>query len=328
MRAALLEKPGVIRIDEDPDFGNNTTNKVALQYQLNDDIMIYGSWSEGFTEATFQTLNLPVVGPLGCPQTVNVPTPFPLRREIVTNREVGFRSDWRDGTLRFNATYFEAEWGGMRVNALPRDPCTLANLPQPYLTSDGLGNADGFEFEVMFAPNDRWSLNASLGLIDTAYRATGVLTSTGLDLSGPIVTPLDPVNGTGIAPGSDSPFAYAPKKSASIGVQYALPLESGATLTFVGNYGWRDKYVRDAANQRVPVDENGNYEFEPAYGLLNSRIVYAPAAGNWTASIWGTNLTDEQYVNGGFDARTVWGYDFSVIGPPRELGVGVSMSFR
>jgi iron complex outermembrane recepter protein len=323
----LYAMDGTLRVDEDPDFGNNTTNKFAVQYRLNDDMMLYGSWSEGFSEATFQTLNLPVIGPLGCPQTVNTATPFPLNREIVTNRELGLRSDWRDGTLRFNATYFEADWGGMRVNALPQDPCTGANLPQPYLTSDGAGDASGFEFEVVLAPNDRWLLNANLGLIDTAYRATGVLTSGGLDLSGPIVTPLSAVNGTGIKPGEDSPFAYAPDNSVSLGLQYSLPLDSGASLMFAGNYGWRDEYVRDAANQRVPVDDNGNYEFESAYGIFNSRVVFTPSDGNWTATLWGTNLTDEQYVNGGFDARTVWGYDFSVIGPPREVGVSFTMSF-
>jgi iron complex outermembrane receptor protein len=324
----LYGMDGTIRVDDDPDFGNNTTNKVAIQYKVTDDVMVYGSWSEGFTEATFQTLNLPVIGPAGCPQTVNVATPFPLNREIVTNREIGLRSDWRGGTVRFNATYFDAEWTGMRVNALPRDPCTLVNLPQPYLTSDGLGDAKGFELEAVYAPSDRWLLNATLGSISTAYRATGALTSTGLDLSGPIVVPLNPVNGTGIAPSADSPFAYAPDNSASLGLQYTLPLGSGGNVAFIGNYGWRDKYVRDAANQRIPVDENGNYEFEPAYGVLNSRVVFTPARGNWTASLWGTNLTDEQYVNGGFDARTVWGYDFSTIGPPREVGVTVTVSLQ
>ena len=55
--------------------------------------------------------------------------------------------------------------------------------------------------------------------------------------------------------------------------------------------------------------------------------MYTPCAGNWTATLWGTNLTDEQYVNGGFDTRFVWGYDFSVIGRAREVGAGLSVRF-
>ena len=93
------------------------------------------------------------------------------------------------------------------------------------------------------------------------------------------------------------------------------------------SHGWRDEYTRDNANQRTPVDASGNYVYEPAYGLLNARVVYRPADANWSASLWGMNLTDEQYVNGGFDTRFVWGYDFSVIGRSREVGVSVNLEF-
>jgi hypothetical protein len=43
--------------------------------------------------------------------------------------------------------------------------------------------------------------------------------------------------------------------------------------------------------------------------------------------VWGKNLLDEQYVNGGFDTRDTWGYDFSIIGRSREIGVGLSFKF-
>ena len=55
---------------EDPDFGRNTTNKFALQYQLNDDIMLYTSWGEGFTDAVAQVVIAARGWAAGCPQTV------------------------------------------------------------------------------------------------------------------------------------------------------------------------------------------------------------------------------------------------------------------
>jgi iron complex outermembrane receptor protein len=298
------------QVREAPDFGNNTTNKFALQYQLTEDLMVYGSWSEGFTETAIPFVNVPtLVSPGNCPA---LPTPFPLTREEITNRELGLRSDWLDGTLRFNATYFDAAWDGMRVVALPIDPCTNAPAPNPYPTSDGLGDADGWELEVIYAPQEleRWRFNVALGLINTAYRDSGFF---------------DPISGSGTSP--TGPFAYAPDNSASLGVQYDLPLSGGANLTVVGNYGWMDEYVRDAAHQRILIDANGNYVREPAYGILNARMVYEPAEGNWSLAVWGTNLGDEQYVNGGFDARQVWGYDFAVIGRPREVGASLSVRF-
>jgi iron complex outermembrane receptor protein len=297
-------------IQERPDFGNNTTNKFGLQYQANEDIMIYGSWSEGFTETGINFVAVPTLVAPGVCQ--NVATAFPLKREEITNREIGFRSDWRDSTVRLNATYFDASWDGMRVVALPIDPCTGLPAPNPYPTSDGLGDANGWEFELTMAPAalERWQFNVGLGIIDTAYRDSGFF---------------DPVTGSGTSPAG--PFAYAPEHSATLGFQYGRPLENGATLSVFGNYGWRDEYARDAAHQRIPLDANGNYILEPAYGLFNGRLSYEPANANWQLAIWGNNLTAEQYVNGGFDARQVWGYDFAVIGRPREVGATLNVRF-
>ncbi|HEY8518547.1 MAG TPA: TonB-dependent receptor [Gammaproteobacteria bacterium] len=293
-----------------PDFGRNTTNKFALQYQLTDDIMLYGSYSEGFTETGVSYINIPTLQPDGtCPA---ISTPIPLDREEISNREIGIRSDLLDRRLRVNATYFDASWDGMRVVALPIDPCTGAPAPNPYPTSEGLGDASGLELEVIYAPAvaDRWQFNVGLGMIDTSYRNAGFF---------------DPASGSGTSP--SAPFAYAPDNSAALGVQYTQPLSNGGRLMVVGNYGWSDKYVRDAAHQRIPVDENGNYIMEPAYGILNLRLLYEPANANWSVSLWGTNLTDEQYVNGGFDARQVWGYDFALVGPSREVGASLSIRF-
>jgi iron complex outermembrane receptor protein len=294
-------------VNVNPDLGNNTTNKFGVQYQLNEDVMLYGSWSEGFTETAVQNPRLPTKVGGTCPSQL-VATRVELRREVITNREVGLRSDWLDGQLRVNATYFDAKWDGMRVNNLPVDPCTGSPAPNPYLSAEGGGVADGWEMEVVLAATENLRLDLNLGQIDTAYTARGFFDGT-----------------NGIGP--NTPFAYSPKHSASFGVQYDLPLRGGSTVSLVGNYGWRDEYTRDNANQRTPVDASGNYVYEPAYGLLNARVVYRPADANWSASLWGMNLTDEQYVNGGFDTRFVWGYDFSVIGRSREVGVSVNLEF-
>ena len=283
----------VLTVTEDADLGNITTNKFALTYQMTDDLMMYASWGEGFTSGGLTNVN-------------NVGLVL-LNPEVVVTRELGLRSDWRDGTLRFNATYFDSSWDGMRVDQLPPDG-QGGFLPFPYPTSDGLGNVDGFEIEVVLAASDRWRLNAGLGLVNTSYRESGAFDGQ-----------------TGIAP--DSPFAYAPDNSASLGVQYDLPLSNGNHMVFAGNYGWTDKYVRDAANQRTERNPDGTVAYEPAYGILNARVMLESQDRNWNVALWGTNLTDERYINGGFDARFVWGYDFSLVGRAREVGVSMGFTF-
>jgi len=288
----------VATVSADPDLGNITTNKFAATYQISDDMMVYGSWGEGFTSG-------------GVTISPNFPDPIVLEPEIITTREFGLRSDWMNGRLRFNATYFASKWDGLRVPILPDDPNNPGQkLPFPVNTSEGLAEADGFEFELIWAPNDRLRINGGIGLLDSTY----------LNIGDP-----DPSGVNGIQPGL--PFAYAPDTSASVGVTYRIPLESGGQLMLVGNYGWMDQYIRDPANQRIPKDANGNTKFEPAYGILNARLRYEPSDFDWHLELWGRNLTDEQYVNGGFDTNTVWGYDFSVVGLSREVGVTLGFEF-
>ena len=88
--------------------------------------------------------------------------------ESVENKEIGLRSDWLQGKLRFNATYFDSLWTGMRVTLLPKD--TGGNTqPFPYQSGEGKGTASGWEFEVVWLAAQRLRLNFGLGLISTNY---------------------------------------------------------------------------------------------------------------------------------------------------------------
>jgi outer membrane receptor protein involved in Fe transport len=188
------------------------------------------------------------------------------------------------------------------------------NQPNPFASGDGKGTADGWEFEVIWAPTDRLTLNAGLGLIDTNYIQRGILTG-----------PPGQASITGNYPGA--PFAYAAEESGTLGANYEIPLGNGGHILLVGNYGYTGDYARDAAYQRTLIDANGNPVLEPAYGILNARFVYEPADRNYSIEVWGKNLLDELYINGGFDTRDIWGYDFSIVGRSREVGVGLSFTF-
>jgi outer membrane receptor protein involved in Fe transport len=147
-----------------------------------------------------------------------------------------------------------------------------------------------------------------LGLIDTSYIQAGFFDGT-----------------TGQFPGA--PFAYAAEESYTIGANYEIPLGNGGHILLVGNYGYVGDYARDSAYQRTLIDANGNPILEPGYGILNARFVYEPADRNYSVELWGKNLTDELYINGGFDTRDTWGYDFAIVGRSREVGVSLGFTF-
>jgi outer membrane receptor protein involved in Fe transport len=318
----------------DPNPPPFDTYKFSAAYQATTDIMFYMTYAEGFTSAASPQVRIgpnsvissipagsnprpapnaspnPASCPAGdrCPDQIVIDLPV----TVVENTEVGMRSDWLDGKLRFNATYFNSDWDGMRIDLLPTDSGGNTQ-PFPYQTGEGKGVAKGWEFEVIWAPTERLTLNAGLGLIDTNYIQSGVLT--GIPGQAAI---------TGNYPGA--PFAFAAEESGTLGAQYEIPTSNGGRIMLVGNYGYTGDYARDAAYQRTQIDANGNPVLEPAYGILNARFVYEPAARNYSVEVWGKNLLDELYINGGFDTRDTWGYDFSIVGRSRE--VGASLSFR
>ena len=295
---------------DDPATPSVSTYKFSAAFHATDELMVYLTYAEGFTSASRPLVR---IGPTAVLPHDCVPAPIAeqalcdLPPEVIDNTEIGIRSDWLDGRLRFNATYFDSNWNGMRVPVALRNALGEKDLFF-YISADGAGTARGWELETVWAATAWLTLNFGLGLIDTSYSEPGLF---------------DGVSGN--LP--SAPFAYAPEESGTIGAQYEIPTAKGGRFLLVGNYGYMGDYARDAAYQRTLIDENGNPYLEPAYGILNARFVYEPAAGNYSVELWGKNLTDELYINGGFDTRDNWGYDFSVVGRSREVGLGISFTF-
>ena len=53
---------------------------------------------------------------------------------------------------------------------------------------------------------------------------------------------------------------------------------------------------------------------------------FAGSLKDLAVSLFGTNLTDEYMLNSGF-FHGIWGYDFSSVGRPREVGVSLNFQF-
>jgi iron complex outermembrane receptor protein len=276
-----------------PDLGSVSTPRVSLGYALSDSVYFYASYAEGFTQGEIVTSSL-------------VPDPIVLDPEVVKTKEIGLRSDWLDSRLRLNATYFDSEWDGLRVKRRFADPDSPGGLsPFPIPTSDGVAASSGLEIELSWLPFDYWQFDLAVGLLDTEY----------LDIGEP------PANGSGLQPGI--PFAYAPELSYALSIRYQRPSRNGSRWIAALDYGWMDEYQRDSASEFQTKDANGRSKPEPAYGLLNARVAFEPQGSKWQVTLFGTNLTDEWYVNGGLNTGLFWGYDFATIGRPRELGVGL-----
>ena len=222
----------------------------------------------------------------------------PYGPEELLNYEIGMRSDWWDGKLRLNATAFDSKWEGIQLSQAPPDPNNPGlSIPNPIIVNAAAADASGLEVETQWSVGEAWRVDASVGFLDTAYTNPGDATQIQLN----------------------TPFAYAPELSYAIGVQHTASLARSGRLVSRLDYGWMDDYERSREIRFQATQE--------AFGLVNARVAYEPPDQAWRLSVFGTNLTDEKYLNSGM-VSGAFSVDAATVGRPREVGVALQVNFQ
>ena len=281
----------VIFATDRPDTGTASTPKLSISYEPMDDLYLYASYAEGFTSA--EILN------------VGLPEPIKLDPEVVRTSEIGLRSDWLDNRLRLNATYFDSRWDGVRVPKRIDDP----NNPGFLLGKFGRATAlPRRPVSKLSCPTSPASAGSSISRSACSIRSISISVIR---------------RRTARACSRGRRCRTHPTRATRSACVTACRSPGAATCSSPATMaGW-------TSTNAPPPTENqsrgpdGSRKPEPAYGLLNARIVYQPANPAWQVALFGTNLTNEWYVNGGFDARFTGGYDLGTIGRPREIGASV-----
>ncbi|MGE4657533.1 MAG: TonB-dependent receptor, partial [Gammaproteobacteria bacterium] len=269
-----------------PTTFESTTPRVALSYSASDDVMVYGSYAEGFGAGGIAAIDIP-----------GLPASMSYDPEETQSFELGLRGNFLDGRFRLFATMFSTNWDKIQVSETLKDPSNPGqNLPEAEITNAGTASADGVEIEGRLLVSDALQLDFTVGMLDTAYTSLGQATQ--------------------IKVGDT--FRQAPELTWSIGLQHDTALTNGGTFTTRLDYGFVDDYVR--------VRESQRQTFQESYSKLNARFNYEPPEGDWRLSVFGTNLTDERYLNGGF-LSTGFAFDLATVARPREVGASLEFFF-
>jgi len=116
-------------------------------------------------------------------------------------------------------------------------------------------------------------------------------------------------------------FRYAPEHAASIGVRAELFSNNAGTLSFLPAYSWQSHIFFD----------NNNQEFagvrQDAYGLLRARLRFDAASDRWYGEVFGSNLTDEDYLIDAGNTGAAFGLPTFIAGSPRTYGVRLGVNF-
>ncbi|MEE4200235.1 TonB-dependent receptor [Erythrobacter sp.] len=287
---------------------DNITWTAKIDYSLTDDILFYASYATGFKSPGFSP---DCFNPLACFRQVD--------EEELDSIEGGIRTQFWDGRVTFNATYFYNDYQDLQISGtLPSGAFTRINA--------GEARIQGVEIDGQIEAFDGFTIYGNASYLDGEYQTlnfdqAGLLTNSsvtnpGLACTGVSTAPGEPVIEQEIidcALGLE--LKNAPEFKALVGFIAEVPIGNG-DLFFGADAAWEDDTFGLVAN--VPGTEQ-----EP--GLrIDARVGYT--TGRYRISIWGKNLTDREYFRANtFNAPTRQNQVFAA--PPLTFGVDVGISF-
>jgi iron complex outermembrane recepter protein len=197
--------------------------------------------------------------------------------ETVENAEIGFRTEWLDGRLRLNLTYFDMLYTDRQGARQVNDPTQQVGFRIVVINT---GDVDiwGTEFDGQFAVTDSVALDFSAGSVDTKIHDV-CLNNGDFFFPGPV------------------------EQSYSLGARWLRPLSSGRNLTFSLSYAYTGDQETHSGGTADPLCGPAAQNFfdsrytNEAYGLWNGRVRYDSDNGRWSGTLYVNNITDEVYSN-------------------------------
>jgi outer membrane receptor protein involved in Fe transport len=152
--------------------------RANLEFRIDEDRMIYATYSEGFR-------------PGGINRRGTLP---PYASDFLDNYEVGWKTDWANGRLRWNGALFYEVWEDFQFAFLGGNGLTE-------IQNAGDAEIHGVETDLTWAPVDGFTLNAAATWLETELTNAEIA---------------DTVSGT--------PLPVAPDLKADITARYEFPL--------------------------------------------------------------------------------------------------------
>jgi iron complex outermembrane recepter protein len=247
----------VVLVDADSERTDSDVNyKIGLNFQLNDDVLLYTSFSTGFRSGGYDLA-------FGSPSLIT------FEPEDVAAWEAGFKSAWLDNTLTFNAAAFFTTVDDYQNNV------NFANELVPRRRNVGTLETSGLEADLKWQPVERLRIMLSAGYTDSEIARVSKD-----DSGAPFAIDGVPIKG--------NQEVNTPEWSFGAIADYVHPLNERMELQLLANWSWSD--------ERYLELENGPDHLVDAYSTIDASIAVAEIAGKWRVSAWGKNLGDEDYL--------------------------------
>jgi iron complex outermembrane receptor protein len=279
---------------------SNVSPRLSVNYQWNDSLMTFATYSRGFKSGGFNA-------------RANTPLQWgPYKDMQVDSYELGMKSNWLDNRIQFNTTAFHQNLSDMQAQVNAVDPGNTQGGFSIVIQNAAEATIAGAEAELIVRLIEGLDISAGYGYIDAQY---------------------DEFNSFDINTGSvsdiadDRAFEFSPKNSYNLSLNYTVP-----SFTSVGILRARLDWSGTSKIVVTPKISGNDDINQDSYDLLNTRITFDDVAlgdGVLAVSIWGKNITDEEYKIGGFEVDAGGGARVGTNqwGEPRTFGIDVTYRF-
>ncbi len=308
-----------------------TIVRFSANWNMTDDIMFYGIYSEGYRPAT-QNRN---AGQLAANQSgvyEGYVVPAVAVTDELENIELGMKGEFLDRTLRINASIYWTEITDLQVSRF--DPSNVAFLV--FMENVGDADSNGIDIDFQWAPTDNLTISGAASFLDTE------------------ITRLNPqLQGVAVPVGSELPLA--PDFSGNLRARYDFELPGvGANAYVTGSVTYRGTSLAGIVGSAAFMDDTALLAYGSTSGLgleeeggnfgtvtdstgalpANTRFVNESAtvlsasAGimkdSWLAELYVKNITSQE----GAVVQTAGKFTpEATVNRPRTIGVRLSYRF-
>jgi iron complex outermembrane recepter protein len=239
--------------------------KLNLTYKIDDDHMVYATYSEGFRNGGSN------------PVRPNSILPREFKSDTLDNYEIGAKTEWLDHRIRLNVAAYVMEWNDFAVQI--EDP--QDNVFQLGYVNLPTAEIPGVETEFTFVVNDSWQVDATLGYNDAHISQATVLTLT--DADGNVYT-------RPVEEGARLPLT--PDWSSSLGIEWRARGQLLNAQPFVRmDLAYVGEVVTNLAGFESVVGQAGA-STQDAYQTGDIR--FGLEGEHWSGSLFVQNLWDER----------------------------------
>ncbi len=285
------------QVQRDSQSWQEPTYRFTASYQFVEDVFAYFTYARGFKSGGYNDQ-------AGSGGFNNFPVTS-YDPEFADSFEIGIKSDLADGRGRLNATAFLVNYEDFQRSTVVSVPGTAFQETRTFNAADV--DAFGLELEFWWQFNEKLSLRANVGTLDAEYNEFL------LDRDNDPSTAPDDLSGRDVV--------RSPELTAGANLTWREELASGADLRFSLNYNFEDEnvyyYNDDLGAQFDTVLDQRN--------IVDASVRWESADGQWNASLFGKNLTDDRYKTAAQAVGVLW--TFANYGPPRTYGVQFGYRF-